>query len=264
MNNYTITCIESNKENPTSHSSLFLIQALEVGHGITLGNALRRTLLSDLTGYAISAFRINALQHEFSVLPSLREDVMEVMLNLKQIVFKALPTFSSESDLALASNQKLKAVLNVKGPRVVTASMLLLPYPYLTLLNPSQYICTIVDNSSLYLEIDIEKGKAYKLVEESQKESSLEKMETGKGRTIFTDSLYSPVKNVNYKVKLINDTKGNIKESLLLDITTNGSMSPKRALQESSKVLLELFSPLLINPSLYSLSEELINLENLN
>ncbi len=258
MTNYTISCLESKKENPIYESSLFLIQPLEVGHGITLGNALRRTLLSDLTGYAISSFRLNNLQHEFTILPCLREDSMEIMLNLKQIVFKAPPS------LQLNYGEKLKGVLNVTGPLVVTASMFRLPYSSLTILNPNQYICTIVDNSTIYLEIEIEKGKAYKLVDEKRKENPFEKVDGGKGKPFFTDSLFTPVKNVTYKVKLVNDSQGNIKESLLIEIATNGSISPRRALQESSKLLLELFSPLLISTSLVHLSEEIFNLESLN
>ncbi len=258
MPNYTISCIESKNENPTSQSSLFLIEPLEVGHGITLGNALRRTLLSDLSGYAISGFRVNNLTHEFNTLSYLREDSSEIRANLKRIVFRP------SGPLGLKEVKKLKAVANIQGPVIVTASMFLLPYPYLSILNPNQYICTVVDKSNLYLEIDIENGKAYKLADETRRENSLKKVEGFQKNTFYVDSLFTPIKNVNYKVKLITDTKGNIKESLSLEIITNGSMSPKRALQESSKLLLELFSPMLLNPLFSSLSEEIFNLENLN
>lgn len=256
MSKYTISCIQSTKENPTNESSLFAIEPLEVGHGITLGNALRRTLLSDLTGYAITAFRINNLQHEFAVLPSLREDSMEIMLNLKQVVFKGL------SNLHKNYPKKLRAVIAIKGPVVVTASKLLLPYPYLTILNPNQYICTIVDNSTLYLEIDIEQGKAYKLAQQNRRNYPSHKVQGKGGKSFVTDSLFSPIKNVNYKIKLIHDTKGNIKESLLFEITTNGSISPKRAFQESSKLLLELFAPLLIDKYSCDLSNQFSLIEN--
>jgi len=257
MSKYRVMCIENAKQKNIDESALFLIQPLEAGHGITLGNALRRTLLSDLTGYAISAFRINGLQHEFSVVPSLREDIMEIVLNLKQLIFKPSSSFISGNTNA---DKKLKGLLNVKGPKVITASMLLLPYSSLTLLNPNQYICTIVDDSTLYLEIEIEKGKAYKLAEDAQNNATFQKIKGNIGETIFVDSLYSPIKNVSYKVKLINDSEGNIKESLLLNIATNGSITPKRALQESGKILLDLFAPLLINASLQSFSETLFDL----
>ncbi len=262
MTIYKISCVENDHENPISQRSLFLIQPLQSGHGITLGNALRRSLLSDLTGYSISSFSINNLEHEFVVAPYLKEDAMEIMLNLKQIVFKALPSYSLDSEFLEASNQKLKAVLNIKGPRIVTASMLLLPYPYLTLLNPNQYICTITNESSLYLEIEIEKGKAYELVDNMERSNELERTKGGQARKLLTDRLYSPVKNVNYKVKLVNDSIGNIREALLLDITTNGSISPKRALQEACKVLLDLFAPILLTETYENLDAKIFEHEN--
>ncbi len=261
MSKYKISCIESDNKDPINQRQLFLIQPLEVGHGITLGNALRRSLLSDVTGYAINALRINGFQHEFNVVPYLKEDLMEIILNLKQVVFKPSTFLPKELEAIEASGNKLKAVLNVKGPMIVTASMFLLPYPYLTLLNPSQYICTIVDESNLYLEVDIEKGKAYKLIEDIPKEKHLDRLKEGPGKTIFIDSSYNPVKNVNYKVKLINDAQGNIKEALLFDVTTNGSMSPKRALLEGSKILINIFAPILLTDSYMTLSEKLFALE---
>ncbi len=257
---YKIRSLPSDQEDTINQKALFAIEPLEVGHAITIGNALRRTLLSDITGYSISSFRINGVPHEFSVLPYLREDIMEIMLNLKQIVFK--PFY--ESNL-YSENVKLKALLDVKGPRIVTAAHLQLPFNQLTLLNPNQYICTIIDNSSLFIEIEIEKGKAYKLIDEKEIENSLQKVDAdNKGKKIFIDSVYSPVKNVNFKVKLITDSDGNIKESLLFEITTNGSTSPKKALLEAARLLIDLFTPLLITEEFIQISKELNEIKDLS
>ncbi len=255
---YKIRSIPILQEDSINQKALFAIEPLEVGHAITIGNALRRTLLSDITGYSISSFRINGVPHEFSVLPYLREDIMEIMLNLKQLVFRALP----EGDLASDSNLKLKALLDIKGPRIVTAAHFQLPFNQLTLLNPNQYICTIVDNSSLFMEVEIEKGKAYKLIDEKEIDNTLQKVEPDKkGRKIFIDSVYSPVKNVNFKVKLITDSDGNIKESLLFEITTNGSTSPKRVLLEAARLLIDLFTPLLITEEFSEVIENINKIE---
>ena len=143
----TLNCIENYIDNEHNHYGCFLIEPLEIGQGITLGNALRRTLLSDLTGFAITGVRINNLKHEFSTIEGLREDILEVLLNLKEIIFKNL--FLSKNKNYL----ELKAFLNVKGPIIVTAGMLKLPKNTVTILNPEQYICTIVDNSEFYIEI---------------------------------------------------------------------------------------------------------------
>ncbi len=256
MTNHKIVCIESNSESSINHSSLFLIEPLEVGHGITLGSAIRRTLLSDLGTYAISSMRLNNLRHEFMLLPSLREDSIEILLNLKEVILKP-------SVFALNQNKKLKGVINVKGPCIVTASMFLLPYNYIKVLNPNQYICTVTDNSTLYLEVDIEKGKPYQLFDDVRRQTPFMGMELSKmGHTLFTDGLFMPVKKVNFAVKYIHDSKGNIKERLSLEIVTNGSLTPERAFKESVKSLLDLFLPLLIDDIFHKVSTEVKSMEN--
>ena len=248
---HKITCIENKKLKNQDLCSLFAIEPLEVGQSITIGNSLRRTLLSDLSSYAITSVRINDIEHEFTVLSCIREDVLEVLLHLKDIVFRPSLYTKNREDKAF------KAVLNVQGPVIVTAGMFALPYKYLSIVNPNQYICTIIDDSDLYIELEIEKGKAYRLVDENRRLKKPKGRES-KGRALFVDSLFMPVRKVNYKVKLIHDTKGNIKESLLLEITTNGSMTPKRALLESLKLLLDLFAPLLVDNSFLTFSQDLI------
>jgi DNA-directed RNA polymerase subunit alpha len=247
-----LTCIESYVDNNRNSYGCFLIEPLEIGQGLTLGNTFRRTLLSDLTGFSITGVRINNLKHEFATIEGLREDTLEVLLNLKEIIFK--------TKLNSNNNQlKLTGFLNIKGPKIVTAGLFNLPKETLKILNPNQYICTIVDNSELYLEIDIENGKGYRLTEDINQTYSTQKtpVQTKGPITLSVDAIFMPVKKVNYKIKLISDTKGNIKESLSLEVWTNGSLTPQRSMQESLKILINLFYPLFINSNMLSFSSEL-------
>ena len=248
----TLTCIESYLDKEKNYFGSFIIEPLETGQGITLGNALRRTLLSDLTGFSITGLRINDLKHEFSTIEGVREDILEIMLNFKDVIFKS--TFISK-DKPYELNQK--GYLNVKGPVIVTAGMLKLPRYLLKVINPQQYICTIVDDSELYIEVDIEKGKGYRLAEENRKNKFEKKVNSTQPSTLFIDSIFMPIKKVNYKIKLIHDSKGNIKESLILEIKTNGSITPKRSLNEALKILMNLFYSLFVTPNFLSLSNDL-------
>jgi DNA-directed RNA polymerase subunit alpha len=247
----TLNCIETYIDKDQNHYGCFIIEPLEIGQGITLGNTLRRTLLSDLNGYGITGVRINNLKHEFSVIEGMREDILEVILNLKEIVFKS--SFSTKFE----KNLELKAFINVKGPMVVTAGLFQLPSNILKIINPSQYICTIVDNSEFYLEIDIENGKGYRLTEENRRQRIERQISSVKPATLFIDTIFMPIKKVNYKIKLIHDSKGNIKESLILEILTNGSITPKRSLNEALKILMNLFYSLFINPNFLAISNNL-------
>ena len=138
----TLTCIETYIDREKNHYGCFVIEPLETGQGITLGNAIRRTLLSDLTGFSITGVRINDLKHEFSIVEGLREDILEVLLNLKEIIFKSSFLVKEKN-----VNLKTKGFLQIKGPVIVTAGMFKLPKNLLKIINPNQYICTIVDNS---------------------------------------------------------------------------------------------------------------------
>ena len=151
-----LACIENYIDKNKNHYGCFIIEPLELGQGITLGNTLRRTLLSDLTGFAVTGVRINNLKHEFSIVEGLREDVLEVLLNLKEIVFKTVFVSKEQRLKQERHTKKLKGFLKVQGPIVVTAGMFQLPKGYVTVINPHQYICTLVDASEFYLEIDIE------------------------------------------------------------------------------------------------------------
>jgi DNA-directed RNA polymerase subunit alpha len=245
----TLTCIETYIDKDQNHYGCFIIEPLENGQGITVGNALRRTLLSDLNGFAITGVRINDLKHEFSIIEGLREDILELLLNLKEIIFK-----TSFSIIENKEQLKVKGFLKIKGPIIVTAGMFQLPKNNFKILNPNQYICTIVDNSELYIEIDIENGKGYKLTEEIRKYENQQNSSLTKPSTLIIDAIFMPVKRVNYKIKMIHDTKGNIKESLTLEVWTNGTISPRRSIQESLKILMNLFYPLFIDDNFMNLS----------
>jgi DNA-directed RNA polymerase subunit alpha len=246
-----VNCLEKFLDKNNNAYGCFIIEPLEIGQGITLGNALRRTILSDLSSYAITGVRINNLKHEFSAIEGVREDVLEILLNIKEILFKQSLLHSFESI-------KLKGFLNARGPKIITAGMLKIPDKIITVLNPNHYLCTLVDNSEFYLEIDIERGKGYKLKEEflkySQEISIFSKRYPS---TLFIDTIFLPIKKVNYKVKLIHDTQGNIKESLTMEILTNGSISPKRALKEGMKIILDLFSSFFLSTNNLTLLEEI-------
>jgi len=248
-----LTCIETYIDNEQNHYGSFIIEPLEAGQGVTLGNTLRRTLLSDLTGFAISGVRVNSLKHEFSIVEGIREDILEVLLNLKQVIFKNSTLLNNNLDLT-----DLKGFLQIKGPSIITAGMFQLPKNLLKIINPNQYICSLVDNSELYIEIDINNGKGYKLTEEIRKNNFENKLSKSKASTLLVDSIFMPVKRVNYKIKLIHDSQGNIRESLNLEIWTNGSISPRRSIQDSIKILMNLFYPLFVNQNFSNLSSELI------
>ena len=235
--NLTINPIKSLDSNLNS----FIIEPLNIGQGITLGNSLRRILLSDITGFSLTGTRINNIKHEFSLLQGIREDILEIILNLKDIIVKPSFIFLNQINKFNNSFSKLKGYLNIKGPSIVTAGLFKLPKDIISILNPNQYICTIVDDSELYMEIDIESGKGYKLVNYQNINNNIL---NNTPSTLLIDAVFSPIKRVNFKVKLITDSYGNIKESLIIDILTNGSITSKRALQESLKILLNLIYPL--------------------
>lgn len=205
----------------------FLFEPLEIGQGITLGNALRRTLLSELTGYGITNIKINNIKHEFNVIEYLKEDILEIILNLKEIIFK---------NQTFQNTIKSKAFLIGNESGIITANKFCFLNKNLVILNPTQYICTLVNCLNFYLELIIERGKGYKLKEENLNLDS---------NLISLDTNFNPIKKANYKVKLIYDKYGKIKESLIFDLYTNGSISPQRSLNESLKILIELFSSFL-------------------
>ena len=220
---FEIECIDSRIDGPRDHYDKFILEPLDQGQGITVGNSLRRVLLADLQGTAIVSVRIAGVNHEFSTIPGIREDVLEILLNLKEIVFK------SDSDETMIGR------LRVQGPAIVTAEDFELQ-PELTLIDPKQYVATICGNNVLEMEFRIEKGKGYRLVEKGLDETSLDFLQI--------DSIFMPVKKVNYIVEDIRYKQNVLQDRLILEVWTNGSLSPKEAISQSSSILTNLFNPL--------------------
>jgi DNA-directed RNA polymerase subunit alpha len=226
INNYT------NKDF-TEYGS-FIIDPLNIGQGITLGNILRRTLLNDLTSYSITSFKLNNIKNEYTLIPYIREDILEIIFNLKQIIFK-----ESFLNFQKNNNKLIKGYLKINKAKIITASLFNLPKNNIKIINPNQYLFTLLNNFNLYLEFNIEKGIGYKI------SSDLE-LKKEKNNFINIDSNFMPIKNVNFKIKLIYDSYGKIKESLFLEILSNGSITPLRSLQESFKIIINLFSNLIL------------------
>ncbi len=226
MNNISIKCLKSEKIESGACHGQFIINSLQTGQGITIGNQLRRVLLGDLGGTVISAVRVAGITHEFSTIPGVREDILEILLNLKGIVFKS----------------KAKKVqfgrLKVQGPSVITADLIQLPSD-LEIINPSHYIATISTSNIVEIELKFEYGIGYKLASQSfSKEDE---------NYLQLDKVFMPVQKVDFKIENVSDTDNNISEKLLLDIWTNGSISPDEALESATQVILDLFGFLLKN-----------------
>ena len=226
MNNISIKCLKSEKIQSGACHGQFIINSLQTGQGITIGNQLRRVLLGDLGGIAISAVRIAGITHEFSTIPGIREDILEILLNLKGIVLKS----------------QTKGVqfgrLKVQGPSVITADLIQLPSD-LEIINPTHYIATLSTSNILEIELKFEYGTGYRLASQSFSEDD--------ENYLTLDTIFMPVQKVDFKIENVYDTNNNISEKLLLDIWTNGSISPKDALESAAQIIIDLFGLLLNN-----------------
>ena len=223
MAQFEIECVESKNDTARDQYGKFILQPLDQGQGITVGNALRRVLLSDLEGSAIVAVRIAGINHEFSTIPGVREDVLEILLNLKEVVLKS---YSKEPSIGR---------LRVQGPSIITASNFELS-PDVEVIDTDQYIATICNNNILEMEFRIEPGKGYQIVEKFMDDTSVDFLQV--------DEIFMPVKKVNYSVEEIRYDQSALKDKLTLEIWTNGSISPQEAIGQSSTILTNLFNPL--------------------
>jgi len=229
MNNISIKCLKSEKLESGVCSGQFLINSLRPGQGITIGNQLRRVLLGDLSGKAISAVRIAGIRHEFSTIPGVREDILEIFLNLKGIVFKG-------------NNPQMElGRLKVQGPIVITADLIELP-DNLEIINKNHYIATISTSTVLEFEFQIAYGTGYKLTSQLllEKDENLEKNEN----FLPLDTIFMPVQKVDFKIESIYDNTNSINERLVLDIWTNGSITPNDALKSAAQIIINLFTVL--------------------
>ncbi|MEN8834572.1 MAG: DNA-directed RNA polymerase subunit alpha [Polaribacter sp.] len=208
----------------TDFSGRFEFRPLEPGFGLTVGNALRRVLLSSLEGFAITSLRIDGVEHEFSTVSGIVEDVTEIILNLKQVRFKKQ---IDETDRETVS-------VSVSGQEQFTAGDLQKFISGFQVLNPDLVICNMDKSVKLNAEITIEKGRGFVPAEENKKSSA----PIG---TIFTDSIYTPIKNVKYAIENFRVEQKTDYEKLVFDIDTDGSINPKDALTEAAKILIHHF-----------------------
>jgi len=200
----------------------FVVSPLIRGMGNTIGNSLRRVLLSSLKGAAITGVKIDGVAHEFSTLPNVVEDVLDIIFNLKNIVFK------------LDQEEKVVLTLSQKGKGKVTAKQIQYPTG-VYIMNPDQHLAEIMDKGNLNLELYLEVGYGYQ-------PSLLNSQENFPINTISVDSSFSPVSRVNHHVENLRIGKNLNYDSLILDVWTNGSISPEDAVQEAASILAHKFS----------------------
>jgi DNA-directed RNA polymerase subunit alpha len=199
----------------------FEFRPLEPGYGITVGNALRRILLSSLEGFAITTVKIEGIDHEFSTITGVIEDVTEIILNLKQVRFKR----------TVEDVDHEKIAIKVGGQEVLKAGNLNSALSSFEVLNPEHVICRMETDVKLQIELTVSKGRGYVPAEENQPVDS----EFG---LIAVDSIFTPVRNVKYAVENFRVEQKTDYEKLLLEIETDGSIHPKEALKEAAKILI--------------------------
>lgn len=210
------------EEKIAENCSKFTIEPLYPGYGSTMGNALRRVLLSSLSGAAITFVKLDEVAHEFSAIPHIKEDMMEIIINLRQIVFKS------------HSKEPVTIELSAKGSKNITAADFK-ANSKIEILNPEQKIATLDNKATFNLEITIENGRGF----QPSEEKAVDNIEIGK---IAIDSVFSPVKLVNFHIDRARVGKMTNYDKIELEITTNSTISPRDALTYAGKILVEYFS----------------------
>jgi len=208
----------------TDFEGKFEFRPLEPGYGLTIGNALRRVLLSSLEGFAFTSIKIDNVDHEFTSLPGIVEDVTEIILNLKQIRLK--------QQIDSVDNETVSVSVNMQNQ--LKAGDLQKFISGFQILNPDVVICNMEKNVKLNFELSIEKGRGYVSAEENKKIGA----PLG---TIFMDSVFTPIKNVKYTIEDFRVEQKTDYEKLIFEIITDGSIDPKNALTEGAKVLIHHF-----------------------
>ena len=199
----------------------FEFRPLEPGYGVTVGNALRRILLSSLEGFAITSIRIDGVKHEFSTIPGVIEDVTNVILNLKKVRFKQV----------VEEIENEKVTITVSGTEVFKAGDIGKSLTGFEVLNPDLVICHLDSSASFQIDITINKGSGYVPADENRNPAD-------DVNVIPIDSIYTPIRNVKYAVENFRVEQKTDYEKLILEITTDGSIHPKEALKEAAKILI--------------------------
>lgn len=197
----------------------FTIEPLDQGFGQTLGNSIRRVLLSSFPGAAVTSVRIDGVKHQFSTLSGLKEDIVELILNIKKIRIKYF------------EGENLTMKLSVRGAKTVTAKDIEVPSG-LEIVNKDLYLCTLADKAKLDIEFSVEKGYGYSLADERK---------TNTVGVITIDALFSPIVRVNYNVEATRVGRMTNLDKLVLDIWTDGTLEPKEALKMAAKNLVSFF-----------------------
>ncbi|HEX5668223.1 MAG TPA: DNA-directed RNA polymerase subunit alpha [Chitinophagaceae bacterium] len=201
----------------------FEFRPLEPGYGVTIGNALRRVLLSSLEGYAISGIFIEGADHEFATIKGVVEDVTEMILNLKQVRFKKVV----DHDM---SNEKI--TLSIKGRSEFTAGMIGEATNSFQIMNPNLLICTMDPTAKLNIELTITKGRGYVPADEN-------KVKDAPFGYIPIDAIYTPIKNVKYAIENTRVEQRTDYEKLVMDVTTDGTIHPEEAVKQASRILIQ-------------------------
>jgi DNA-directed RNA polymerase subunit alpha len=237
-----INNIKIKVENLSDSYGKFIIEPLERGYGVTLGNSLRRALLSSIWGAAATAIRIEGITHEFTTIPGVKEDVIEIILNIKELVVKM---YTDEPQI-------LK--INIKGKKKVTAADII-PNINVEILNPDLIIANLNEDAKLNMEIVVDKGMGYVPAEKNKKpDQSVD--------TIFIDSFFSPITKVSYNVENASLTQFSNYDKLTLEIFSNKSILPDEALSKSANILikyLKIFTK--FSPEDIELTSELVSEE---
>lgn len=207
----------------TEFEAQFEFRPLEPGYGVTIGNALRRVLLSSLEGYAIIGINITGVDHEFATMKGITEDVTELILNLKQVRFKM------KVDQEITSE---KVTLSIKNKSEFTAGMIGEASPSFQVMNPELLICTMDSTAKLDIEITIGKGRGYVAAEDHKEKSS----HIG---YIPVDSIYTPIKNVKYTIENTRVEQRTDFEKLIMEVVTDGTIHPEEAVKQASRILIQ-------------------------
>ena len=205
----------------TDTTGRFEFRPLEPGYGTTIGNALRRILLSSLEGFAITSIRIHGVEHEFATIPGVMEGVIDIVLNLKQVRFKRM----------VESEESEAVTVTVSGKSEFTAEDISKSLSSFKVLNPELKICSMEPSVKFVIDIKIGKGRGFVLAEENKSDDAPQ-------GTIPIDSIFTPIKNLNFSTENWRVEQKTDYEKLNLEITTDGSITPKDALKEAAKILI--------------------------
>lgn len=207
------------KVDESTNYGKFVVEPLERGYGTTLGNSLRRILLSSLPGAAISSIQIDGVLHEFSTIDGVLEDVTQIILNIKKLALK------------MNTDEDKNIEIDVNGPAKVTAADIVAD-PDVEVLNPEQYICTVADGGHFHVRMTVKKGRGYVAADQNKSAD----MPIG---VLPIDSIFTPISRVNYQVESTRVGRRNDFDKLTLDVWTNGSISPREAISLAAKILTE-------------------------